>query len=65
MSKSVSDRPWGRLAGMLGGCYATLAGMWAGLDPEIILVRALIVAVVISVATRVVVELFFASEKAT
>jgi hypothetical protein len=50
---------------MLGGCYATLAGMWAGLDPEIILVRALIVAVVISVATRVVVELFFASEKAT
>jgi hypothetical protein len=32
--------PWGRAAGFLGGCAVTLIGVICGLEPEIILVRA-------------------------
>ena len=35
------SRPWGTLLGLLSACLATLAGAAAGVDPDVVLLRAL------------------------
>ena len=35
------SRPWGTLLGLLASCLATLFGIAAGVDPDVILRRAL------------------------
>ena len=34
-------RPWGRASGLLTGCAVTLTGVVVGLNPEVIVVRAI------------------------
>jgi uncharacterized membrane protein len=40
-------RPWGSAAGLLAACVVTLVGILRGLDPEVILVRAIGTAVML------------------
>jgi hypothetical protein len=41
--------PWGRTTGLLAACLATLIGVWRGLDPEVILARAVSAGIVVGV----------------
>ena len=47
--------PWGSVAALLSACFATLAGVVRGIDPEVILWRAIVTATLVGVLTAVVV----------
>lgn len=40
-AKQEQSRPWGTLLGLLASCLATLFGIVAGVDPDVVLRRAL------------------------
>ncbi len=48
------NNPWGRAIGLLAGCVVMVIGVLCKLDPDVILFRAVVAAVVLGVATRVV-----------
>ena len=52
-----SDQPWGRMSGLLAAAGAMLIGVLRNLNPDVILVRALIagavVGTVVSLLTQV------------
>ena len=52
--KKKDRRPWGRGLGLLAGCVFVLAGILAGLSPEVILLRAAAVAFACGIAVTVV-----------
>jgi len=56
-----ASTPWGRITALLAACFATLLGVARGLDPDVILCRALFAAIVlgavVAVATRMVAAL--------
>lgn len=35
------SQPWGTLLGLLAACLATISGAVAGLDPDVVLLRAI------------------------
>ena len=39
--KRRDSQPWGTLLGLLAACLATMSGAAAGLDPDVVLLRAL------------------------
>ncbi|MCA9177442.1 MAG: hypothetical protein KDB14_23315 [Planctomycetales bacterium] len=41
MKRREDARPWGTLLGLMASCLATLAGVAAGVDPDVVLLRAL------------------------
>lgn len=41
--------PWGSVAALLAGCLVTLIGVIRGVDPDVILLRAVVAAVVLGV----------------
>lgn len=51
------DQPWGRVAACLTASAVTLIGIWNALDPEVILLRAVIASLIIGVFVSVVVGL--------
>jgi hypothetical protein len=64
MTTSTADRrqPWGRACGLLGACVATLAGVFQHMDPDVILVRAVVSGSVIAAAVHLVRSLINAFE---
>ena len=52
MTTSTADRrqPWGRACGLLGACVATLFGVFQQVDPDVILLRAMICGSVVCAA---------------
>jgi hypothetical protein len=52
-----SDQPWGRLSGLLAAAGAMLIGVLRNLNPDVILIRAIVsgivVATVINLLTQV------------
>jgi hypothetical protein len=51
---TANRQPWGRACGLLAGCVATVVGVLREVDPDVILYRAMITAVVVAVAVRMV-----------
>lgn len=43
--------PWGRVGAMLAACFATIAGLVRGIDPEVILWRAAVAAFIVGSCT--------------
>jgi VIT1/CCC1 family predicted Fe2+/Mn2+ transporter len=50
-AKVSTAAPWGRLAGLLCGAISTLIGVMAGLDPHVILQRAIVAATIVGLFT--------------
>ena len=50
---SDHDKPWGRIVGLLAGCLVTLIGVAHGIDPGIILLRAVVAALLLGVLTAI------------
>ncbi len=48
------NAPWGRISALLAACAATLIGVARGLDPDVILVRAIVAAGLLGALTLVV-----------
>ena len=46
--------PWSRASGLLAGCMATLIGICSRLEPDTILMRSVVAAVIVAVFVRVV-----------
>lgn len=56
MTKSRTPRrtpPWGSLAALLAGGFATVAGLVRGIDPDVILWRSLVAATLVGALTAV------------
>jgi hypothetical protein len=51
--KTKTNRPWGRLAGLSAWCLVVLVGALFGIDPEVVLVRAVAAGVLVGVAAAV------------
>jgi len=51
MTTPTADRgqPWARACGLLGGCATTLAGVIQQVDPDVIVVRAVVAALAIGI----------------
>lgn len=45
--------PWGSVAALLASCFVTIVGVVRGIDPEVILGRAIVAAVVLGSLTSV------------
>lgn len=45
--------PWGRAAALLAACFATLTGLVRGVDPDVILFRAVVAATLVGGLTAV------------
>lgn len=45
--------PWGSAAALLAACFATIAGLVRGIDPEVILWRAIVAATIVGTLTVV------------
>lgn len=43
--------PWGSVAALLAACFATVAGLVRGIDPEVILWRAVVAATLVGALT--------------
>ncbi len=56
-TRTAAPSPWGRMFGILVGCYVTLVGLFVGLDPEVILFRSAAAAVATALVVRTVVDL--------
>jgi hypothetical protein len=53
-AKGNAEIPWGSVAALLTACFATIAGLIRGLDPEVILWRAVVSATLVGSLTAVV-----------
>jgi hypothetical protein len=53
-SEPHPERPYGSLVGLFMACLVTLLGVWRGLDPDTILVRASMAATIVGIATSAV-----------
>jgi hypothetical protein len=51
-STAQSGQPWARTAGLLCGCVTVIAGVARSVDPDVIVYRATIAAVVVALITR-------------
>ena len=53
--RQATDRrdliPWGNLAGLATWCVATLAGVIRDIEPEVILMRSVVAAILVSALT--------------
>lgn len=47
-------RPWGKASGLLAACFATLIGVACRLEPDVILMRAVVAGVAVGLLTAVV-----------
>jgi hypothetical protein len=56
-STTSSNRPWGRIFAILSGSYVTVLGLIAQLDPEILLLRIVLISTVAGLLARVVAEI--------
>ena len=45
--------PWGSVVALLGACFATIAGIVRGIEPDLILWRAVITAAIVGASTAV------------
>jgi hypothetical protein len=45
--------PWGSIAALLAACFATVVGLVRGIDPEVILWRAIVAATLVGALTAV------------
>lgn len=52
--KRDTSQPWGRLTGLLAACGATVIGITRDLDPDVILLRALVSGLVVGVVAAAV-----------
>jgi len=50
-------RPWSRIVAILVASYVTLIGMIVRLDPDVILMRATIAALIFAILTRILTEI--------
>jgi len=50
--------PWGRTVGLLTACLATLIGVCSGLDPDVILLRAVVSGVALGVLACVMAQVW-------
>ncbi|MEZ6123452.1 MAG: hypothetical protein R3C49_09790 [Planctomycetaceae bacterium] len=60
-----SDQPFGKILGLLAGSIAVMVGIWRGVSPETVLVRAMIVGFVTAVGARTLISVlktFFAED---
>lgn len=53
-SERQPERPYGSLVGLFMASLVTLLGVWRGLDPDTILVRAVLAAIIVGIATSAV-----------
>ncbi len=65
MKDKNEKQPWGRVIGLLTACGVTLIGVFYGIEPEIILVRALVAGSVLGTLTTIVVHVLNALTKTT
>ncbi len=57
MSAPSHPQPWGRASSLLAGCATTATGIGLGLDPDVILWRTTVSAVVVGAAVSLLVRL--------
>jgi hypothetical protein len=48
-----SAKPWGSVAALLAACFATIAGVVRGIDPDVILWRAIVAATLVAALAAV------------
>lgn len=48
-----SVKPWGSVAALLAACFVTIAGVMRGIDPDVILWRAVVAATLVGALTAV------------
>jgi hypothetical protein len=48
-----SAKPWGSVAALLAACFATIAGVVRGIDPDVILWRAVVTATLVGALTAI------------
>ncbi len=65
MKDKNEKQPWGRVIALLTACVVTLIGAFYGIDPEIILVRALVAGSVLGTLTTIIVHVLNALTKTT
>ena len=51
-STAQPGQPWARACGLLGGCATTIAGVVHSVDPDVIVYRATIAAVMVALVVR-------------
>lgn len=49
--------PWGAILGLCAWCLATLTGVWSGLEPDVILVRAVVAGLGVGLITSILARL--------
>jgi hypothetical protein len=53
----TSSNPWGAILGLCAWCSATLTGVWSGLEPDDILVRAIVAGLVVGLIASILARL--------
>jgi len=65
MTEETTTRPWGRIVGLLTACLVTLIGVLCGLEPDVILQRALISSMLVGFGAAFVVLLLEVASRKT
>jgi len=52
-NKRKQRTPWGAIVGMSTWCLATLVGVWSGLEPDVILTRAVVAGFAVGLAAAI------------
>ncbi len=47
----TQTNPWGAIVGLFVWCLATLVGVWSGLEPDVILMRAVVAGLTVGLIT--------------
>lgn len=49
----AKNNPWGAIVGLSTWCLATLAGVWSGLEPDVILARGVVAGMTVGLITSI------------